>query len=65
VQNDLDELYFESQGADLRLQNCFNSLLMLSNSQFIENVFLVAVGGVVVVVVVVVVIVVVVVVVVV
>jgi hypothetical protein len=38
VQNDLDDLYFESNAADLRLHNTFNQLLMLSNSQFIENV---------------------------
>jgi hypothetical protein len=38
LQNDLEDLVFESQAADLRLHNTFNSLLMLSNNQFIENV---------------------------
>ena len=38
VQNDMEDLGFEAQAADLKLHNCFNQLLMLSNSQFIENV---------------------------
>jgi hypothetical protein len=38
LQDDLDELVQECRGADLRIQNTFNELLLLSNSQFIEHV---------------------------
>lgn len=38
VQNDLDDLTFETNAADIKLQNTFNQLLLLSHTQFIENV---------------------------
>eukprot|EP00954_Amorphochlora_amoebiformis_P019898 1335505-Amorphochlora_amoeboformis.AAC.1 len=37
LNDDLEELTFSSQQADLKLRNCFNQFLMLNQSQFIEN----------------------------
>ena len=37
VQNDIEELCFSVDTADVRLQNTVNELLLLSNTQFIEN----------------------------
>jgi len=37
LQNDLDNLHFETRSAELKLDNCFNSLMSLSSHQFIEN----------------------------
>lgn len=34
----MDDLLYEAKSADLKLRNTFNEFLMLSNSQFIENV---------------------------
>ena len=40
VQDEMDDLVYEAKSADLKLRNTFNEFLMLSNSQFIENVSL-------------------------
>jgi len=37
LQNDLDGLQFETKAAELKLNNCFTGLMMLSSSQFVEN----------------------------
>lgn len=38
IQNDLERLGHESKTAELQIANAFNRLLLLANSQFIENV---------------------------
>ena len=38
LQHDLERLNVESRTTEVRMSNCLNSLLMLSNAQFIENV---------------------------
>lgn len=37
-QNDLESLQLETKSAEMKVNNVFNQLLLLSNSQFIENV---------------------------
>jgi len=38
LQNNLEKLIYESKAAEVKINNCFNHLLILGNSQFIENV---------------------------
>jgi hypothetical protein len=38
VQAKVDDLVFETSVAESNLQNAFNEFIMLSNTQFIENV---------------------------
>ncbi len=38
LENDLEGLVFETQTAEVKLNNCFNAFLMLSNTQFVEHV---------------------------
>lgn len=40
LQEELDDLVYETKGAELKINNAFNEFLMLSNSQFLENVSL-------------------------
>lgn len=38
LENDLETLVVESKSAEIKLNNCFNEFLMLSNTQFVEHV---------------------------
>ena len=37
LEGDLEALVVESKSASIKLNNCFNEFLMLSNTQFVEH----------------------------
>jgi hypothetical protein len=38
LESDLESLVIETKTAEIKLNNCFNEFLMLSNTQFVEHV---------------------------